>query len=92
VIFKPFVDLVAKAFSLSRDLQENKDSIHELRAQLVETNEALQELALEIRVLKERENQLREHQRAEAEKLKLELENFLLRSASKQIPARKKKS
>jgi hypothetical protein len=90
VIFKPFVDLFAKAFSLSRDLQENKDAIDRLRAGLAETNQALQELAVEVRILKEREMQMREHQRAEGEKLKLELENFLLRS--KQISTRKKRS
>jgi len=90
VILKPLFEYFGKLFSLARDVQEVKEGFRELRAELDETNEAVQRLAADLRVLNEREANARERERSEREKLHLQLENVLLKF-QKQIGSGKKK-
>jgi hypothetical protein len=67
-VLKQLFDLIRNSFLLSREIQENRKDVEELRRDLDKVEDSLRELALLIR-----------EERHEREKLALQLENILLR-------------
>jgi len=71
-VLKQAFDYVQQLFLLSRDTQQNRKDIEELRRELQRTNAVVIELSSKLERLADRE-------RLEREKLALQLENALLR-------------
>ena len=80
-MLKQAIELVYQVVFLLRDVQQNKEDIAALRKELHETSEAVRELVVELR-------SLRDEDRHEREKLVLRLENMLLKS-ERQLPSPK---
>ena len=80
-MLKQAIELVSQVVFLLRDVQQNKEAIADLRKELHETSEAVREVAVELR-------SLREEERHEREKLVLRLENTLLKF-ERQLPSAK---
>lgn len=97
-MFKQLVDLVARVFSLSKDVQQNKADIKDmeqeakdlrrdfsdLRKEVRDLSRAVERLAYEIHRVSENEAQ-------ERRILRLELENALLKS-ERHLPAPEQKN
>jgi len=82
-VFNQLIDFGRQTLFLLRDVDENKKEIADLKRELEATNELVRQLAYEIQRVSEREM----HER---EKLKLQLENALLRF-ERQLPQKIKK-
>ena len=84
-MFKQIVDAARQMLFLLRDVEQNKQDIAALKEQLTETNQTVRQLAFEMKLALDREQQ-------EREKFILRVENVLLRD--RQLPSirrRKKK-
>ena len=82
-MFKQIVDAARQMLFLLRDVEQNKQDIAALKEQLTETNQAVRQLAFEMKLALEREQQ-------ERKKFILRVENILLRE--RQLPpARRRK-
>ena len=84
-MFKQVVDAARQMLFLLRDVEQNKQDIAALKEQLTETNQTVRQLAFEMKLALDREQQ-------EREKFILRVENVLLRD--RQLPSirrRKKK-
>jgi len=80
-MFKQLMELVQQLVFLLRGVQQNKEDIAMLRHELEETNEAVRQVAFELR-------SIREEERHEREKLLLRIENALLKF-ERQLPSAK---
>ncbi|MDQ3754065.1 MAG: hypothetical protein M3371_04965 [Acidobacteriota bacterium] len=88
-MWKQFVEAIKQILFLTRQTEQNREEIKELRRQVREMASALERLAYEVHRLSEKVDYASRNEAQEREKLELRLENRLLKF-ERQLPSGKK--